>query len=132
MKKQNDNLTNAALLRQKAEELLLRRDVAYNVSTSENDSLKLIHELQVHQIELEMQNEELVIAKERAELAEEKYTELYDFAPSGYLSLTRDGRISELNFTAARMLGADRSHLIKKRFDTFITHDTRPTFNSFF
>ena len=51
--------------------------------------LKLIHELEVHQIELEMQNEELVIAKEKAEIAEEKYTELYDFAPSGYLSLTK-------------------------------------------
>ncbi|MDZ7822372.1 MAG: hypothetical protein U5N26_11555 [Candidatus Marinimicrobia bacterium] len=68
----------------------------------------------MHQIELEMQNEELVIAKEKAEIAEEKYTELYDFAPSGYLSLTKDGKITELNFAAAKMLGKERLRLQKQ------------------
>ena len=118
MKKQNENLTDAALLRKKAEELLQRKDKACLVSTdatSEADILKLIHELQVHQIELEMQKEELVIAKEKAELAEEKYTELYDFAPSGYIALSKIGEILELNFAAANMLGKERSKLIENR-----------------
>ena len=134
MKKQNVNSTTAAILRQKAEELLkLRTDAQPCVSTNENDVRKLLHELQVHQIELEMQNEELIIAKEKIEqLAKEKYKELYDFAPSGYLSLTKDGDIIELNFAAAKMLSKARSHLIKSRFAFFITEDTRSVFNRFF
>jgi len=93
MKKQNKDLTDAALLRQKAEEQLKKHNVKASRVSSEADMLKLIHELEVHQIELEMQNEELVIAKEKAELAEEKFTQLYDFAPSGYVALSKDGEI---------------------------------------
>jgi len=130
MKKETKS--DAVVFRQKAEELLnFRRDKACLVPTNETDLLKLIHELEVHHIELEMQNEELVIAKEKAERAEEKYTELYDFAPSGYLSLTKDGAISELNFAAARMLGKERSHLIKKRFALFLSKETLAGFNLF-
>lgn len=134
MKKQHENLTYAALLRQKAEELLQRRDKTCLVSTestSEADMKKLIYELEVHQIQLEMQNEELKIAKEKAELAEEKYTELYDFAPSGYISVSKAGEILELNFAAARMLGKERMQLIKKRFDFFVSIGTQMTFNHF-
>jgi len=131
MKKQNINLEDAAILRQKAEEQLKRQKSKTSLSFSEGDMLKLMHELEVHQIELEMQNEELVIAKEKAELAEEKYTELYDFAPSGYLSLTKEGEIAELNFVAARMLGKERLHLMKKRFEFFVSIDNQKTFNLF-
>jgi signal transduction histidine kinase/CheY-like chemotaxis protein len=99
---------------------------------SEKDTSGLIHELQVHQIELEMQNEELVIAKDKADLAEEKYVELYDFAPTGYLSLAKNGRISELNFAAARMLGNERLQLKNATFALFINLETRPIFNIFF
>jgi len=67
--------------------------------------VKLIHELEAYQIKLEMQNEELALAKERAERAEEKYTELYDFAPSGYFTLTLQGIIVEMNLRGAQMLG---------------------------
>ncbi|MBI9073674.1 MAG: PAS domain S-box protein [Melioribacteraceae bacterium] len=131
-KKSAQTPADAAILRQKAEEQLkLRSDKARLVSTTEADKLKLVHELEVHQIELEMQNEELLIAKERSELAEEKYTELYDFAPSGYLSLTKEGKISELNFVAAKMLGKERSKLIKNRFLIFVSVNTRPVFNQF-
>ncbi len=131
MKKQAEDLTNAAILRQKAEEQLKKQQSKTISLSSEADMLKLIHELEVHQIELEMQNEELVIAKENAELAKQKYTELYDFAPSGYLSLTKDGNITELNFAAAKMLGKERLHLIKKRFDFLVSIDTQTTFNLF-
>ncbi|MBK6347527.1 MAG: PAS domain-containing protein [Bacteroidales bacterium] len=131
MKKQNEKLTNAALLRQKAEEQLKSQQSKTSLSFSEPDLLKLIHELEVHQIELEMQNEELVLAKEKAELAEEKYTELYDFAPSGYISLSKKGEILELNFAAARILGKERTKLIKKQFDFFVSINTQLTFNLF-
>ncbi|MBK9357789.1 MAG: PAS domain S-box protein [Bacteroidales bacterium] len=131
MKKPNKKLTNAALLRKKAEEQLKSQQSKTSLSFSEPDLLKLIHELEVHQIELEMQNEELVLAKEKAEQAEEKYTELYDFAPSGYISLSKKGEILELNFAAARILGKERTKLIKKQFDFFVSINTQLTFNLF-
>lgn len=130
MKKRNNNPEDAASLRQKAEEQLKKRKDKTSLD-SDAVKLKLIHELEVHQIELELQNEELVAAKEKAELAEEKYTDLYDFAPSGYLSLTIEGIIANLNFAAARMLGKERSKLINSRFAVFLSKNTRPVFNQF-
>ncbi|NVN95895.1 MAG: PAS domain S-box protein [Bacteroidetes bacterium] len=134
MKKQKSNLTDAASLRQKAEEKLkTSTSISGSIkSFSEDEILKLIHELEVHRIELEMQNEELLIAIHKAELTEEKYIELYDFAPSGFISLTKDGKIAELNFSTALMLGKERLHLIKNNFALFITEETRPIFNLFF
>jgi PAS domain S-box-containing protein len=88
--------------------------------------------LRAYQIELEMQNAELMQAKEKAEIATTKYTELYDFAPSGYLTLSEDCVIQALNYSAANMLGKDRSCLIKDQFDSFISIDTQPIFNDFF
>jgi PAS domain S-box-containing protein len=131
MKKQNQNATDATWLRQKAEELLNQRNPETVKMVSEADLLKLIHELEVHQIELELQNEELIIAKEKAEQAEEKYIELYDFAPSGYVALSKEGEILELNFAAANMLGKERSLLINSRFGLFIQEDSRNVFINF-
>jgi len=133
MKKNTNILTNSSILRQKAEERLKKQQLKASLLTDETDMRKLLQELRVHQIELEMQNEELVIAKEKIEeLAKEKYKELYDFAPSGYVSLTKDGKITELNFAAAKMLGTERSRLINKRFDFLVSVNTQPTFNLFF
>lgn len=132
MKKQNNGLSNATLLRQKAEEELKKKKSGTISATSENDLRKLIHELEVHEIELEMQNEELRAAKERAEQAEEKYAELYNFAPSGYLSLSKKGEITELNFAAASMLGKERLHLMNRSFAYFLSEQSRPDFNVFF
>ena len=81
----------------------------------------------MHQIELEIQNEELFDAKENMEIAVEKYTELYDFAPTGYLTLSGEGRIIRMNLTASIMLGKERNRLIKNPFATFITDDTKQT-----
>ena len=140
MKKQNSKSEVAAILRHRAEEVLQLKEKASLISTpaAEVDRLKLIHELQVHQIELEMQIEELVIAKEKAEqaeekakLAEEKYAELYDFAPSGFILLSKEGDILDLNFAAARMLGKERSKLLKNRFALFISQETLAVFNLF-
>lgn len=131
MKKQNPSSESAAKLRQKAEEKRKARTSQADTTLSEAEKLKLIHELEVHQIELELQNEELVAAKEKAEQAEEKYTNLYDFAPSGYLSLTKEADIIILNFAAARMLGKERSKLINSRFSLFLADTTRSVFHRF-
>lgn len=118
-------------LRKTAELLINKKVTGTKPSFSESDTLKIIHELEVHQVELEMQNEELKQAREIAELAEKKYTELYDFAPSGYLTLTKEGEISNLNLSAETLLGKERSKLIKSSFGFFISLDTRKVYNRF-
>ncbi len=129
---QQDSLS----IRQKAEELL--RNKKSSLDLSEIDTLKLIHELEVHQIELELLNEELLLAKEKAETAAkkaeaaaEKYTDLYDFAPSGYFTLSKEGNIIGLNLCGSQMIGKERSLLINIQFGFFVTEETRPIFNSF-
>ncbi|MBN1926562.1 MAG: response regulator [Prolixibacteraceae bacterium] len=131
MKRQNKNMTDAAKLRQKAEDQLKNQQSFKKTTLTEQELIKIIQELEIYQVELEMQNDELVTAKEKAELAEEKYSELYDFAPSGYISLTKDGRIVELNFVAARMLGTERSKIINKNFALFLPRNTLSDFNLF-
>jgi PAS domain S-box-containing protein len=80
----------------------------------------LIHELQVHQIELGMQNEELLRAREELESARDRYFELYDLAPVGYLTLHRDGTILQANLRAAELMGRPRSHLLKRKFEDLV------------
>lgn len=82
--------------------------------------LRLNHELQVHQIELEMQNDELRKAQTEIEKSRHKYSDLYDFAPVGYVTLDEKGVIEEINLTGAKMLGTDRTFLIGKPFITFL------------
>jgi PAS domain S-box-containing protein len=123
--------SKATRLRQKAEELLQKKPSKSGLQPSETEVLKLIHEFEIHQIELEMQNEELMVAKEQTEVAAEKYAELYDFAPSGYFTLSREGKIIELNLCGSQMLGKERSQLINSRFGFFVTDDTKPIFNLF-
>jgi PAS domain S-box-containing protein len=81
---------------------------------AEADSGRLLQELQIHQVELEMQNTELQEARNRIETLLEKYTDLYDFAPVGYFSLDEQGRILEANLTGAALLGLERSRLIRR------------------
>lgn len=118
-------------LRQKAEGLLKNSQQQKNQQVSEADTLKLIQELQVHQIELELQNEELMRAKELAEIASEKYTELYDFAPTGYFTLSKNAEIIELNLNGAKILGKERSLLQNSHFCLFVSSETKPIFNLF-
>ncbi len=131
MKKQRSISTDLATLRRKAEETMERKATDVGVPLSEVNSLKLVHELEVHQIELEMINEELKRAKFRSDFMAEKYTELYDFAPQGYFTLTADGAIVEANLMGAKMLGRDRPNLIKSHFAFYISVGTRPTFMLF-
>jgi len=118
-------------LRQKAEKLLIKQKSNESSTISEADALKLVHELEVHQIELEMQNEELILAKQQADIATFKFADLYDFAPSGYISLSNEGVIIELNFSSARMLGNDRSHLKNSLLTHYISIETRTIFDIF-
>jgi len=126
------NFTNPEILRKKAEEQLRNKHKKADKPVIETDVKKLMHELQVHQIELEMQNEELHQAYETAETALKKYTMLYDFAPMGYFTLESDGSICDLNFTGAEMLGDKRFSLVNSNFKLFISKDSQPVFNDFF
>ncbi len=130
MKTQENDKSEALELRQKAEEELKNRKSGKVIS--EVDHPKLIHELQVHQIELEMQNEELMKAREEAEAIMEKYTDLYDFAPSGYVTLSNEGNIIDLNFSAAETLGKNRSQLKGTQFGLYVSHDSLEDFNQLF
>lgn len=98
---------------------------------TEAESLRLIHELHVHQIELELQNEELRETQARLEWSLERYTDLYDFAPVGYFTLTGDGVIHEVNFAGAALLGQARSHVIGTRFGLWVAVASRPAFTAF-
>jgi PAS domain-containing protein len=132
MSKKDQNLTDYQLLRSKAEEKLKKQSRKAGVKVLESDIRKLLHELQVHQIELEMQNEELRQANETAEEALKKYTMLYDFAPMGYYTLESDGSISDLNFTGAEILGEKRFSLINTNFKLFVSDASKSVFNKFF
>jgi len=95
------------------------------------DTARLVHELQVHQIELEMQNEELRKARAAADALLAQYTDLYDFAPTGYLTLDREGTIRQVNLTGALLLGVERSRLVNRRFGLFVAESDRRAFSEF-
>ena len=124
--------SDAGELRARAEERLRARQEAASVGGGpEADALRLLHELQVHEIELELQNAELARARDELEAALEKYTDLYDFAPVGYLTLARDGSIYSANLAGADLLGVPRARLLGRRFGTFLPLAERPSFDSF-
>jgi PAS domain S-box-containing protein len=85
----------------------------------------LLHELRVHQIELEMQNEELRRSQVALEAARDRYQDLFDFAPVGYLTVGTSGLIEEVNLTGASLLGAERNDLIGRPFVAFVAPDDR-------
>jgi PAS domain S-box-containing protein len=92
---------------------------------------RLVQELQIHQIELEMQNEQLERARSETEAALERYADLYNFAPSGYFTLDRDGTIRQANLTGSKLLGLDRSRLVNRRFGLFVAEQSRLGFQAF-
>jgi PAS domain S-box-containing protein len=116
-------------LRRRAEEQLVRALPADADSLA--DMQKLLHELQVHQIELEMQNEELRAAQAEVQAGLARYTELYDFAPIGYFTLARDNTIRQANLAGVSLLGLTRSQLKGQRFVAFLQPSYMSTFNDF-
>ena len=131
MNKKEQKLTEAWILRMKAEQELKESQRKIIWKNKEIDSKKLLHELQVHQIELEMMIDELRSANETAEKALKKYTMLYDFAPMGLFTLDREGTIYELNFTGAELLRDKRFTLVNKNFRLFVSEDSQLKFDEF-
>jgi diguanylate cyclase (GGDEF)-like protein/PAS domain S-box-containing protein len=124
-KKPND----LAKLRKEAEKRLQQQTKRMQ-SISTQDVKSLVHELGTHQIELEMQNEELRSAQEELEASRSRYADLYDFAPVGYFTFDKNGLIVEINLTGAGLLGVDRRDLIDKPFSAFVINDDRDIFRA--
>lgn len=118
-------------LRRRAEKRLQKIKQKVTISSKPAELERLVHELEVHQIELEMQNEELLQARSELEAYLSKYTDLYDFAPVGYFTLDPNGLIRQANLTGARMLGVERSRLANQHFGRFVTADYRPAIAPF-
>ena len=114
-------------LRIKAEEILKNRVSENTPFVSEAELLKLVHEFDVNQIELELQNKELNNAIAETNDA----VDLYDFAPIGYFTLSKTGSINRLNLKGAEMLGRERSCLENFLFAFYISSDTRSIFDLF-
>jgi len=117
-KKENSFMTPAEALKKKAEEIAREQEAQMPVETQ-----AIIHELRVHQIELEMQNDELRIAHEELERVRSRFFSLYDLAPVGYCSISNDGNIFEANLTLCKMLGVNRGALIGKKISQFVVND---------
>ena len=116
-------------LRRRAEERLKKSRLLPDSKTSAAELQRMLHELPVHQIELEMQYEQLQHAYDEIQVLLQRYENLYDFAPVGYLTLTRDSIILDANQTMERVLSCDRSHLIGARLGSFIAQADLPAFN---
>lgn len=97
----------------------------------EADPQRLLHELEVHQVELELQNAELRQTRDELEAALENYTNLYDFAPAGYFTLARDSTIRQANLTGAQMVCLERSRLLGRTFGQLVSATQRPLLLSF-
>jgi two-component system cell cycle sensor histidine kinase/response regulator CckA len=120
-------LEKSETLRKQAERALQDQIVDLK-ELSPEDVQHLVHELQVHQMELEMQNEELRRTQSELEEAHNRYSNLYDFAPIGYFTFDNNGLIIEANLTGANILGIERSFLIKKPFSLYIAFGSRDMF----
>jgi signal transduction histidine kinase len=122
----------AAQLRSRAEaHLREQKKLKAGVAKTGADPRRLLHELQVHQIELEMQNAELRQARDELEVALDNYTDLYDFAPSGYFTLAATGAILQANLTGATLVGIERSRLLGQSFGRLVSAEFRPAFSTF-
>ena len=123
MKDKNYQHSDNKELRKKAEDILAKKEekqLEDLESMSSEEMRQILHELQVHQIELEIQNEELRLAQSELEAARARYYDLYDLAPVGYCTLSRKGLILNANLAASKLLGKDRGELEKQPISRFI------------
>ena len=118
-------------LRQEAEKRLGGKKASAPGEMTRPEIIRLMHELQVHQIELEMQNEALLRTCAEKEELSDKYSDLFDFAPVGYFLWDRHGKILEINLAGAAMLNLDRAAAAKMRFGIFVALGDREAFASF-
>ncbi len=118
-------------LRRRAEARLKEAFAPQVKPRTETDTNRLLHELQVHQLELEMQNAELRDARDEVEIQLGRYTDLYDFAPVGYYTVDEQGLILDVNLTGAALLGVERSRLINRRLISFVAPKSLTTLQAF-
>ncbi len=123
--------TAASDLRRHAEEQLHGKKAERHYPRTNEETQRIVHELEVHQIELEMQNAELRQAREELEKVLGKCTDLYDFAPISYFTLDREGVISAVNLAGASLLAVQRSLLIGRSFELFVAATEHAAFNDF-
>jgi PAS domain S-box-containing protein len=118
-------------LRKLAEERIQKNEALFPENTETlcpEETHRILHELRVHQIELEMQNEELRRAYVELDLSRERYFELFDLAPTGYFTVNEKGLIAEANLRAASLLGVPRGELIRKPLTQYIQHDDQNSY----
>lgn len=118
---------SAATLRSRAEKLITKPAAAF----ADGETLRMLHELEVYKIELELQNAELLAARDESEAKLSTYTELYDFALVSYLTLAADSVVKLANLTVSALLGIERSNLIGRSFAMFIAQKQRAEFKVF-
>ena len=124
-----DSADSAGTLRSEAEVKLATETPA---TLQDIPAVDLVHEIQVHQIELEMQNESLRRMQIELEKSLDRYRDLYDFSPVGYLTLDKVGRISQINLTGASLLGENREKLIDTHFARYVHENGRDEWHFFF
>ncbi|MDD5064258.1 MAG: PAS domain S-box protein [Phycisphaerae bacterium] len=122
-----DKSDDSKNLREQAEKKAKQQIVEFRNQRGQ-DTAELIHELRVHQIELEIQNEELRNAQLELAESRNKYCELYDFAPVGYFTLNKEGLVVGANLTGAALLGEERGNLLKSKFSHFIAPSSQDDF----
>jgi PAS domain S-box-containing protein len=118
-------------IRQKAE-AILKEQYPLKELTADADLPRILHELQVHQIELELQNDELRHTQAELKDTQKKYFDLFNFAPIGYFTLNGNGVIAEVNLAGAELLGKERSRLIGKPLQVYLNPKSRPQFFQLF
>lgn len=123
--------TKVYKLRQKTEELLLHKPNNTSSNLNELEILNRIHELEEEKLELKLQNEELRLVKEKFEKSVEKYTQLYDFAPTAYFTLSKSGKIINVNHLGLKLLCNDRPQLLNYDFSNYVSFDARLIFDNF-
>ena len=127
--KDMNQLTAADNLRSNAEEgLTATGKTGIKQFHPKLDSQRLQYELEIHQCELEMQNAELIHARDETDIALDKFAELFETGPVGFLTLTRDGVIKAISLNSDSLLGKNRSELLGKRFGMFVASESRPAF----
>jgi PAS domain S-box-containing protein len=125
----NKSISPEIRLRRQAEEYLKAK--TSNVELMKGETQRLLHELAVHRVELEMQNVELCQSRDDAERTLEKYSDLYEFAPVGYFTLDRNGTINSVNLRGASLVSVARPRLLGQRFGLLVTDEHRQIFADF-
>ena len=129
--KKQDDINGNTRLRMRAEEIACETlaDLSVHPETiPPKEVLRTLHELQIHQIELQLQNDELRRTHTELETLKSRYFDLFDLAPVGYCIISPEGQILEANFTACGLLGTTRAELVGKPFSGFVLPQDRDSF----